>query len=63
MGFRKAKELKHRLDEVDENKLKDVELEKGDIPAMIIAAMLTLIPPILIVCAIIYLVVALIFLR
>ena len=63
MGFRKAKELKKRLNEVDEDKLKDVELEKGDIPAMIIAAMLTFIPPILIVCAIIYLVVALIFLR
>ena len=63
MGFRKAKELKKRLNEVDENKLKDVELEKGDLPAMIIAAMLTFIPPILIVCAIIYFVVALIFLR
>lgn len=63
MGFRKAKELKKRLNEVDEDKLKDVELEKGDIPAMIIAAMLTFIPPILVVCAIIYFVVALIFLR
>ena len=63
MGFRKAKELKKRLNEVDEDKLKDVELEKGDVPAMIIAAMLTFIPPILVVCAIIYLVVALIFLR
>lgn len=63
MGFRKAKELKKRLNEVDEEKLKGVELEKGDVPAMIIAAMLTFIPPILVVCAIIYFVVALIFLR
>ena len=63
MGFRKSKELKKRLKEVDENKLKDVELEKGDVPAMIIAAMITFIPPILIVCAILYFVVALIFLR
>lgn len=63
MGFRKAKELKQRLNEVDEDKLKDVELEKGDIPAMIIAAMITFIPPILIVCAILYFVVSLIFLR
>jgi hypothetical protein len=63
VSFRKAKDLKKRLNEVDEDKLKGVELEKGDMTAMIIAAMITFIPPILVVCAIIYFVVALIFLR
>lgn len=56
-------DLKKRLDKVDKDKLKDVNLEKGDTLAMIIAAFLTFFPPILIICGILYFVVWVIFLR
>lgn len=59
----KAREIKNRLNKVDEDKLKDVDLEKHDMLAMVIAAFITFLPPILIACAIIYFVLWLIFLR
>lgn len=61
--FRKAREYKEHLNEIDEDKLKDTEFEKGDAMAMFIAAVITFVPPILITCAAIYFVVWLIFLR
>ena len=56
-------DIKKRLNEVDEDKLKNAELEKGDTLAMIIAALITFLPPIIIICAVLYFVVWLIFLR
>lgn len=56
-------DIKKRLNEVDEDKLKNVELEKGDTLAMMIAALITFLPPIIIICAILYFVVWFIFLR
>ena len=63
MILKKAREIKNRLNKVDEDKLKDVDLEKHDMLAMVIAAFITFLPPILIACAIIYFVLWLIFLR
>ena len=63
MILKKAREIKNRLNKVDEDKLKDVDLEKHDMLAMVIAAFITFSPPILIACAIIYFVLWLIFLR
>ena len=63
MILKKAREIKNRLNKVDEDKLKDVDLEKHDMLAMVIAALITFLPPILIACAIIYFVLWLIFLR
>ena len=54
MILKKAREIKNRLNKVDEDKLKDVDLEKHDMLAMVIAAFITFLPPILIACAIIY---------
>ena len=61
--LKKVSELKKRLNQVDEDKLNKMDLEKGDIRAMMIAAFITLVPPILIGCALIYLVLWFIFLR
>lgn len=61
--LKKVSELKKRLNQVDEDKLNKMDLEKGDIRAMMIAAFITLVPPILIGCAFIYLVLWFIFLR
>ena len=63
MILKKAREIKNRLNKVDEDKLKDVDLEKHDMLAMVIAAFITFLPSILIACAIIYFVLWLIFLR
>lgn len=63
MILKKAREIKNRLNKVDEDKLKDVDLEKHDMLAMVIAAFITFLPPILIACTIIYFVLWLIFLR
>lgn len=63
MILKKARKIKNRLNKVDEDKLKDVDLEKHDMLAMVIAAFITFLPPILIACAIIYFVLWLIFLR
>ena len=48
MILKKAREIKNRLNKVDEDKLKDVDLEKHDMLAMVIAAFITFLPPILI---------------
>lgn len=61
--LKRVSELKKRLNQVDEDKLNKMDLEKGDIRAMVIAALITLVPPILIGCALIYGVLWFIFLR
>ena len=63
--FRIRQEIKERYGNDDNFKEKEnkLNLEKGDIPAMIIAAFVSLILPILIILCVIYLIVWLIFLR
>ena len=61
--FKKASQIRKHLNEVDEEKLHNMDLEKSDIRAMVIAGLLTFIPPIVIACALIYFILWLIFLR
>lgn len=60
--FREAKEkLKNRDDLKD--KFKDVEFEKNDKYALVIAALVTFLPPIIIIVAILTVILSFIFLR
>ena len=53
---------KKTKEELDEH-YKNVELEKGDLPAMIIAAFITFLPILIVVMAVVYGLVWLLFLR
>lgn len=62
MSFKRRKRHVLTDEEIDE-KFKDVEFEKNDVRAMVIAALITFIPVVLLVGALIYGLIWILFLR
>lgn len=63
LGFRRKVKEKYGNDEKFEDKQNKLELEKGDLSAMVIAALITIVIPVILILCVIYAVVWLIFLR
>lgn len=63
LGFRRKVKEKYGNDEQFEDKQNKLELEKGDLSAMVIAALITIVLPVILILCVIYAVVWLIFLR